>query len=88
MEMQESIDEARARIDLLNLMFVPLITDEADALSEDELVDLFLEWTVSIKQVDDPVLEDKFETMFRRQDQASLNDFLVYLLTSAADSLE
>jgi len=85
---QEKLAQGRARIEILNAIFIPAITGELDRMTEAESLNYFLEWRDTVNAVEDPVLTAKFEVMIETLSDEAFLSFLLYLLESTADALE
>ena len=86
---REKLEQGKARIEILNALFIPAITGELDEMTETEAMNYFFEWRDKIKAVEDPVLTAEFQTLIDSgfSDQA-LTDFFIYLLESIPEALE
>ena len=85
---QEKLAQGRARIEILNAIFIPAMTGELDRMAEMEAINLFLEWRDKIIDVEDPALTTKFEATIEAFSDEVLLSFFIYLLESTADALE
>ncbi len=88
-EINETLEEAKARMAIIESIFVPAFTGELDELTEAEAMAFFLEWRDQIMAIGDPVLEAKFEACIDSYffGTACFN-FFVYLFESMAEALE
>ena len=86
---REKLEQGKARIEILNAVFIPAITGELDRMTEAEAVNYFFEWRDKIKDVGDPALTAKFQALIDSgfSDEA-LNAFFIYLLESIPTALE
>jgi hypothetical protein len=84
---QEKLEQGKARIEILNAIFIPAMTGELDAMTEAEAINFFFEWRDTVKAIEDPVLTAKFEAMIETFSDEALLSFFVYLLESTADAL-
>jgi len=85
---EEKLEQGKARIEILNAIFLPAITGELDRMTEMEVFNFFLEWRDKIKDVGDTALTAKFEAMMQTFSYEAVLSFFVYLLESTADTLE
>ena len=83
----EKLEQGKARIEILNAIFIPAMTGELDAMTETEATNYSLEWQDSLNAVGDPVLTAKFEAFMDAGSDEALFSFFVYLLESTADAL-
>ena len=82
------LEQGKARVEIINAIFVPAMTGELDRMTEGEAINFFFEWRDKIKDVGDPALTAKFEAMMQTFSDEALLSFFVYLLESTADALE
>lgn len=80
--------QGRARLEVLNLVFIPALTGEMDYLTEAESVSLFLTWSNQVQGVGDPELTAKFDSMISSASDAAVLSFFVYLMESTAKELQ
>ena len=85
---KEKLGQGKARIEILNAIFIPAMTGELDRMTEGESVAFFFEWRDKVIAVGDPTLTAKFESMIETFSDEALLSFFVYLLDSTADALE
>ena len=83
------LEEGKARVEILNAVFIPAITGELDEMTETEAVNYFLEWRDKVNAIGDPALTAKFEALIDSgfSDEA-FTSFFVYLLESIPEVLE
>ncbi len=87
--LNETLEEAKARMEIIEGIFVPALTGELDEMTENEAVDWFLEWRDQIMAIGDPTLEARFQAFIDSNfSDAALTSFFVYLLESTAEALE
>ena len=85
---EEKLEQGKARIEILNAIFIPAITGELDRMTEAESVSYFFEWRDKVKAVGDPTLTAKFEAMLETFSDQALTSFFIYLLESIPKALE
>ena len=86
------LEQGKARIEILNAIFIPAMTGELEGMTDTESVAYFFEWRDKIMDIEDPELTAKFEALIETFsdeafDEAS-SSFFTYLLESTADALE
>ena len=88
-EINETLEEAKARMEIIEGIFVPAFTGELDEMTENEAAAWFLEWRDQIMAIGDPTLEALFQEFIDSviSDEAAFN-FFVYLFESMAEALE
>ena len=86
--LQEQLAQGKARVEILNAIFIPSITGELFLMTEAESIAFFLEWRDSVITIGDHELTSKFEAMISTFSDQALTEFFVYLLESAYDALE
>ena len=86
--LNETLEEAKARMEIIEGIFVPAFTGELDEMTEAEAMAWFLEWRDQIMAIGDPVLTAKFEFLMDTFSDAALESFFVYLFESTAEALE
>jgi len=84
----ETLEEAKARMEIIVGIFVPAFTGELDEMTEAEAIAWFLEWRDQIMAIGDSVLTAKFEFFMDTFSDAALVSFFVYLFESTAEALE
>ena len=85
---REKLKNGKARVEILNAVFIPAMTGELDGMTDAESVAYFLKWRDKIMDVGDATLTVKFELMIETFSDEALLPFFVYLLESTADGLE
>ena len=87
--LNETLEEAKARMELIEGIFVPAFTGELDEMTENEATAWFLEWRDQIMAIGDSTLEARFQAFIDSFfSLAGFNSFSVYLLESTAEALE
>ena len=82
------LEQGKARIEVLNAIFIPAITGELDGMTEAEALAYFLKWRDKVNTIGDAVLTTHFEAIISElSDEASIAFFL-YLLESIPEVLE
>jgi len=87
-DLNETLMEAKARMEIIEGIFVAAFTGELDEMTEAEALAWFLEWRDQIKAIGDPALTAKFEFFMDTFSDAALESFFVYLFESMAEALE
>jgi len=85
---EEKLEQGKARIEILNAIFIPAITGELDRMTEAEAMNYFLEWRDKVKAVGDPTLTAKFQAIIDTGSDEATMDLFVYLLESIPEALE
>ena len=85
---KEKLEQGKARIEILNAIFIPAITGELDRMTEAESMSYFFEWRDKVKAIGDPTLTAKFEAMIETFSDQALMSFFIYLLESIPKALE
>jgi len=87
--LNETLEEAKARMEIIDGIFVPVLTGETDEMTEVEVAAWFLEWRDQIMAIGDPALETVFQEFIDSDmsDEAGFS-FFVYLFESMAEALE
>jgi hypothetical protein len=88
-EIDETLEEAKARWELIEGIFMPVLTGELTEMTGAEAGAWFLEWRDQIIAIGDPTLEALFQEFIDSDisDEAAFN-FFVYLFESMAEALE
>ncbi len=88
-EIDETLEEAKARWELIEGVFLPVLTGELNEMTEAEAGAWLLEWQAQIIAIGDPTLEALFQEFIDSviNDEAAFN-FFVYLFESMAEALE
>ena len=84
---EEKLEQGKARVEILNAIFIPAITGELEKKTEMETMNLFLEWRDKIKDIGDPALNTKFEAILETPGDEAMNSFFIYLLESISKAL-
>ena len=87
-DLNETLMEAKARMEIIEGIFIPLMTGELDELTEAEAMNVFLEWQDQVMAMGDPVLEARFQALIDYGSDAAFESFFVYLFESMAEALE
>ena len=87
-DINETLEEAKARMEIIAGILMPVMTGELDEMTEAAVGSWFLEWRDQIMAMGDPVLEAKFQAFIDSLDEPELLSFFVYLFESTAEALE
>lgn len=85
---KDKLEQGKARVEILNVIFIPAVKGELDKMTEAEIMNLFFECRDKIKDIDDPTLSTKFEAMIGASGAEAMNSFFLYLVESTADALK
>jgi len=86
--LKETLEETKARMEIIEGIFVPSFTGELDEMTEAEAMAWILEWRDQIMAIGDPVLTAKFEFFMDTVSDAAFVSFFVYLFESTIETLE
>ena len=87
--LNETLMEAKARMEIIEGIFVPAFSGELDEMTEAEVGAWFLEWRDQIMAIGDPTLEAKFQACIDSNfGVTEFTGFFVYLFESMAEALE
>ena len=87
--LNETLTVTRARMELINGVFVPVMKGELDGMTENELGAWFLGWQGGIEDVGDPILEEKWQVFLDSDfSDAAATSFFLYLFESTAEALD
>ena len=87
--LNETLEEAKARMEIIDGIFVPVLTGETDEMTEVEIAAWFLEWRDQIMAIGDPALETVFQACIDSPFVGTACfDFFVYLFESMTEALE
>jgi len=88
-DLNETLVEAKARMEVIEGIFVPAMTGELDEMTDAEAMAWFLAWQDQVEAIGDPTLEAKFQVFIASNfSDAALLSFFVYLFESTAEALE
>lgn len=87
--LNEKLDEAKARVELINYFLIPAFTGELYEMTDEETMLWFLEWQGDIMAIGDPTLDELFqECMEIDATEEEIANLFIYILESAVEALE
>ncbi|MFC1847634.1 hypothetical protein ACFLW5_02340, partial [Chloroflexota bacterium] len=79
---EAKLNDDKAKIEILNDLFIPTFTGEIYTMTELEAINWFLGWRDKVIAIRDPNLTQKFETLMYAFSEEAIIDFILYLLRS------
>ena len=87
--LERKMARAKALAEVVSGLFVPALTGELEQISENESMRYFQEWRDKVEASEDPLAQDKFETLIEsRFPDEQMRDFFLYLFEVLLERLE
>jgi len=88
--LKESMLRAKNNAEVVNALFIPVLTGEALYMSDAEAALLFVDWHEKIVNAKDPILMNKFNAMMDSgfEEEEEVFEFFIYALESIPEILE